>query len=648
MGVIRCCCFCAAVPVSAIILLVAALIPQITPKAYCDFGSDGACTRAEVGLADACEAGTLLRVTRQHEIGLVHITLVADVPFARLDVSGCTVVYSLSCGGGAPNVVETWRCAKGAEPKPTTPRTLGRSWEVCAQGAPLMLLASVVNLVFDIDMPAGTSVAGCIGLAAPSSFPALRAVRGSSEKQREALIAAKKEAGGCPTWRSEEEFLARSEDFIAEGHAVMAFVVRRFLLHKKALLPELAKGIHTTTPTGSVSQIPYFLALAAASGGLPGWTSSVINCGEMMPSVLPAPGMAITRHAEIARLVGDPFQRRTQIIGGGAPEACFDATLPVFMSTGAPEHSQVRKLWDSVGVATMHEGDVPEVAEPPATLYSTGVRMLRDAIGMQALQLDEVGPLVAPMFLEKLWRRKPTAHEAAEISAYTTFGGLCIFGQATPHLPVVPGKIKAIREKAFAFALDSPVGKALAKEIEKPEYLELRAVYTKRPKGVVGTAVQNLVDASLFAGLVGTSTLTANCLKQVFKGPTYVRMFRENSTAFLLETMRMETAVGGSTSVLRAPLKSVVFGEQVTLPEGSLLCQGTGLNAGYDASVFPDPTKFDTSRDNLAETMNWNGKSKYVLARDYENAPRFCPGMALSIKIATKLCNHFSKQLSAA
>jgi len=188
----------------------------------------------------------------------------------------------------------------------------------------------------------------------------------------------------------------------------------------------------------------------------------------------------------------------------------------------------------------------------------------------------------------------------------------------------------------------------MLQEIQKPDYKELRQLYEGTSLGVQDAALQNLADASLFAGLVGTSALSMNCLLQVARGPEYVRMLRENATAFLWEVARTATPVGGSTQQLREPLELTVAGVQLRLQENAMISALTGIAAGVDASVFPEPWKFDSRRPNLGEGQNWNGLNKFVFARDYKGAPRFCPGAAVSVQIAAKVCRHFSSHLKGA
>merc|ERR1712060_472538 len=176
-----------------------------------------------------------------------------------------------------------------------------------------------------------------------------------------------------------------------------------------------------------------------------------------------------------------------------------------------------------------------------------------------------------------------------DIVQYGMFGAGCIASPLFENIPLLPGKILSIRTKARDFGEASPLGKRMLEEIKKPQYQELRALLSKSPLGMEHALIQNLADASLFAGLIGTSTLTMNCLLQVARGPRFVKMFRANSTAFLLEVARTATPVGGSSQVLRTPRTVTSANRTFSMPEGSIVTQMTGMSAGLDATVFPDP-----------------------------------------------------------
>jgi len=520
---------------------------------------------------------------------------------------------------------------------------LGDSWEVCAQGAKLDLILPVIDLTYDVEI-LSASVDGCIRISSPTRLAHLGDVRGI--EQFSALKRRKEETGGCPTWSSPEDRLERGNDFAILGTAV-PWLVRQQMIRSKELSVKYRLGDIPTTTDGW--GLFLMAATMAAGGGEFGATviSPLIFCGAPGPAAIPAVnGVQVTRHAEVAALIANPKQKRIHQIGGGNSEVCFEPTLPVFLSTGEAVHTQVRQLWDAVGLATMHETEIPEIVPPPEAFFSKLRKTAMAAAGINHPLLDELVEFVTPLFLEKLWGKKPTAEESAFIARYGTFGGPCIMSQLVEKLPVIPDKIRGIRAAALAFARESPVGKKIAEEIQKPEYADLKALYASRPMGVVDGALGALADASLFAGLIGTSTMTMNALVQIHRGPEYLKMFQANSTAFMLETMRTATAVAGSLQATAEQQELTMAGEHVKLPAGSTIFQLTGVAAGLDASVFRDPYKFDSSRSNLGETMNFNGLTKHVLTRNYTGAPRFCPGAAVAIKIATKVTEYLVSHMA--
>lgn len=636
-----------AMPMGFIVMGIAIFLSGLTAKFPCEVDGAGACKRierVEGSGAARCDEGVFLRVTKQPRIGLRHIKVDGTgTRFASFKSSGCTVMYSVECDAQGVQIREAWSCPGK---QPPVPHLLGSSWEVCASAASsLTLFQPVVDLSFDLELSG--AVEGCVAITAPTALPQLAAVRGGVDEQTDALVKQKFETGGCPTWRSDEDRLDRSEDYaVVSGGRLMVLAVHSVLEAGKTMALQAKLG--TLPDEGAPTDLARMGALIALSKGFSGASVviSTFTCGRPTYGFLPVPSLQSMRHSQVAEMVADPKQARPQQIGGGYGECCFDKTLPVMQSSGEPPHMQVRKLWDTVGLATMHLQDVPEIPQAEPSGLMAARKALLHAVGMTQPMMDEVATVVAPLFLEMLWGKKPTPEQANTIAAYAPFGGLCIVGHLAAKLPLLPEKIKSIRAAALDFGKGSPVGSMIKEEIQKPEYKELRELYASRPLGVVDTAVQNLADASLFAGLLGTTTMSLNCLTQMGRGPKFVKMFRENSTAFLMETMRTATAVAGSIQLLREPLKIAVAFEKFELPAGAKLTQLTGLG-GYDPNVFPDPTTFNTSRTNLGETMNWNGLTKYVFARDYSRAPRFCPGAAVSVKIAAKVCGHFSAHLSA-
>eukprot|EP00929_Paragymnodinium_shiwhaense_P033011 TRINITY_DN18212_c0_g1_i1.p1 TRINITY_DN18212_c0_g1~~TRINITY_DN18212_c0_g1_i1.p1 ORF type:complete len:686 (-),score=96.88 TRINITY_DN18212_c0_g1_i1:276-2333(-) len=649
MGCKRICLCCLSIPVSVLVLAVAVVIPLLAPKHTCEVDDAGLCKKTGGAAHDgSCDAGVFLQTTLQPTVALKRIAVDGDLVFAESAKGECHIKYSVSCGKAGVEIKETWDCST-SKSSVVQFNKLGY-WEVCAkqEDSPLQLSTSLIDLTYDIVMSAGTKVTGCVRVSSPATLPHLDAVRGSLEEQNLSLQSRKRETGGCPHWGSIDDRLQRGEDYAVTVGRAYAFVVRQYMAyHQDFLKQSIAGGFPEGAPP---LHYLLFIGLMATGGGEHGMllAFATTNCGAPAISVLPIAGPAVTRHKDVSELLADPKQERLVGIGAGYSDVCFDVTLPVFVSTGTPEHTQVRKLWDAVGLDTMHEKELPALSPPEPGLLMKIRKVALGAVGLTAPMMDELAPLVTPLFLAGLWGRVPTAEETSVISTYPSVGGPCILSPVLEKMPILPGKVRAVRQAALDFAKSSPVGKHLADEIQKDDYSELREQYKSRPKGVVDTALLNLADASLFAGLVGTSTMTMNCALQQHRGPKFVKMFRENQTAFMIETMRTATAVAGSMRKTSADMEMVVEGHRFVLPRGSRLAQPGGGAAGLDGAVFPDPFTFDSRRDNLGETLNWNGLTKHVLSKNYTGAPRFCPGAAMSIKIAAKVCEYVTQDLSAA
>merc|ERR1712232_1312871 len=179
--------------------------------------------------------------------------------------------------------------------------------------------------------------------------------------------------------------------------------------------------------------------------GMDGMGSLVrgLYCGAVAPGIFPAGDfVAVTRHAEIKELVGDPHGARGHQLGLGNSEVCFEPTLPVFLSTGEPPHKQVRKLWDSVGMKDMHLGEIGEMPEIKPSITQKLQLAAMEKLGIH-FQRPDVPLYVTPLFLERLWGRKPTLAEAVAIGEYGTFGGPCIMSQIVEKSPFIPNKIKS-------------------------------------------------------------------------------------------------------------------------------------------------------------------------------------------------------------
>ena len=164
------------------------------------------------------------------------------------------------------------------------------------------------------------------------------------------------------------------------------------------------------------------------------------------------------------------------------------------------------------------------------------------------------------------------------------------------------------------------------------------------PEDAEGMLVQ-LVDGTMFAGLLGTGHLTQKTIERIRKDvPTQGALWEKNKDAYLLESARVDPPVTSVTAVLgdsrTFDVASGTSGSgkaKVTLEKGSTM-QLVISSANIDPNVFGGPTRsverareFDPSRDKeeLDKILSWNGVHGKLGS---PMAPRGCLGHHLSIE----------------
>lgn len=613
-------------------------------EGQCKAGDEGC------GIAGSCGAGVFVGLTKQPDLGLRHFPVTTEsLPIARLVRGECALDYYVKCVTGRVLVVtEVPRCAGGAGLHGPAVGPLNGTWEVCAQSQMnLKLLAPVIDLTFDNELPAGTAAVGCVRLTLPSELPMLAAVRGPPPAQIKALQARKLEVGGCPHWTSPDEPYQRGWDFAAVGSYALGAAAMRY----QSWLVRQAEELRTRGPPSEDlrESIEGFAVLGSmiALNDMKNTESYLVftkaNCGVSVP--LGVGAMASARWSVVAAEAANPKQPRSYFCpwGSACSEVCWDRTLPIFLSSGTPEHTQVRRLWDEVGMRTMAEADFLE-EDPVETSW---VQTLRNAVGFNIPTEGDVAALVSPLLIERLFRKKPTEQQAAFFAEYATYGKLCIKSALLAWVPLVSSRVRSIRAAVTRFGMDSPVGRELSKKLDEPQYTELKKQLLSRGKPLLEMAMQNMADASMFAGMVGTTDMTWKCVKYLYRDPAHVRMFRNNPTNYLWELMRLQPAVQGFTTSTTKASTVIMFGKEVHLPAGTPLKYASSM-ANRDPAVFSDPTKFDPDRKDWGENMAWNGQLKHVVSHNYTGAPRHCPGHDLSVKIAVHVCERLTRHLEAA
>lgn len=600
--------------------------------------------------APVCKDGALLAVKGQPALGLRHLDLKESTPFAQLSDGHCMVEYSVVCEVGVVSVKVDSHCSPGAVPPGPSGGSAEHGWEVCASpGAELRLRQPVVDLTWDVEMPEQTHVDGCLEVMASGERPELATVRGDLASQAAALAGRKRAVGGCPTFRKPEDRPERGKDFAVGGHGP---VFSSFVRNLQREQSRRARQWKRTPPGANLSFVESakdavgltvhltFMGVAAQQNrSIYFGTLAEANCGEPSPFV---DGPVVYRYAEVAGAIADPQQRRIYATAATMQtDSCFQTTLPLFMSSGSPEHTQVRRLLDAAGFDRMHTAPLPDVASLQAPLW-------RRALGMTTPSEEEVGRLVLPLVMEGIWKKQPSKEEVEALLPYLKYGKTCILGKRGKSAGLLfSGRVEAMRKTAADFAKGSPTAKTMAELLAKEDYQKLRQLLEANAAGKAASdlLVENTVDALLFAGLLGTTDMAHKCVVSQHKDRHRIRLFRKDPTAYLHELMRMDSAVTSFTTATKDVQNWKLEGVDVELPHGTPV-QMVLATANRDPAVFAEPEAFDPDRPDIMEMVSWNGKLRDVIGRNYSGAPRFCPGYHLSVKVASAVCGKLTEGLA--
>ena len=140
--------------------------------------------------------------------------------------------------------------------------------------------------------------------------------------------------GGCPTFRTPSDRLARAADF--EGSGLTGFISRQYLKLLQKELSSRAKvwsyappgqGLETLADSAvhvaSLSTfLPYFANRTTAFT-----TCAALNCGEPVPFI---DGPMRFHYEEVAKVQADPNQQRVYSLASTTPtEECHTKSLPL-------------------------------------------------------------------------------------------------------------------------------------------------------------------------------------------------------------------------------------------------------------------------------------------------------------------------------
>merc|ERR1719464_769273 len=228
------------------------------------------------------------------------------------------------------------------------------------------------------------------------------------------------------------------------------------------------------------------------------------------------------------------------------------------------------------------------------------------------------------MIMHGIWGEMPSASVEASLVTYAKFGKFGIFG-ADIHRILGPtgiaGQIKDASDAVASWAQTTKFAKLA---------LQARDAFAPLLSDD-SLIIDDMTIATLFAGLGGTTDMTLKCIINQKRDPAHERLFKQDPEKYLIELMRMDSAVTSVTELFRDNMTMNLGGRDVNLAKGTP-AQLVLTTANRDPTHWDRPDAFDPDRKDLRDTLSWNGKAADAEARSLDNAPRHCPGHCLSLK----------------
>ncbi|CAK0861800.1 unnamed protein product, partial [Prorocentrum cordatum] len=341
------------------------------------------------------------------------------------------------------------------------------------------------------------------------------------------------------------------------------------------------------------------------------------TCWE--PSPL-ASGPMIFKYPQVQSRLHDPEQKRGYYTAT-APQHpdFFHPEGPLFID--GERHQSFRRLLELAGFARRYPVDASLVRAIPG-------------LGGQAPSEADVAAAVGPLVMQGIWGSRPTPEAEEAMAIYARFGKYAIFGKEIHRFALGPtGIASSVREASAsvaAWAKTTPFRDLLRKAAEahgpaSPFFLDEDRL------------LDDLILATLFAGLVGTTDMVTKCVVYQQRDAAHVGLFMEDPEKYLIELMRYDSAVTSVTELLREDDAMNLEGRNITLKQGTP-AQLVLASANRDPTHWMRADDFDPARPDLKDTLSWNGRVEDVEARSLERAPRHCPGFCLSLKVGAAVC----------
>jgi len=351
-------------------------------------------------------------------------------------------------------------------------------------------------------------------------------------------------------------------------------------------------------------------------------------------------------HAEYKKIAYDPKAGRpswalfTSLISKLPEGVMTSPDLMIQFDTGSAEHTARRQLLSDGVPALAFDHVGPAMVVPPGVSASDAAVFGHPLSGLQPFLLatplgGKLKRSVFDMLALNLYKGMFGIDITTELDAHAEHDGM-IAGVAlgTPLTAAQGKRLAEIKQLIMDKMLVSDVGKsfmAIAKErgMNGPERLH------------------ELLWIASFAGYGGSGNLCFYTVKHVLKKPAeYVKLFRSNPEAFVLESARLYPPVAGMNPFAVRKEETMKFANGRTLHVKN---DTAGLiftsNANMDPQVFDEPDEFRPGRDHALKVLSWNNEvgdfRKCATPAGCPEAPRACPGMHLSIRLVIKVVEFF-------
>jgi len=344
--------------------------------------------------------------------------------------------------------------------------------------------------------------------------------------------------------------------------------------------------------------------------------SAAVSCWNPAPL---GDGPMIFPYSDVSRDLSNPDQKRGYYTATVPQvEQWFLKETPLFLD--GETHRGCRHLLKKTGFAFANNVNV------------AAVQKIQRVSGQKAPGPSEMAAIIGPIVFEQIWGAVPPTSLTSALKDYGSYGPMSIFGKYMYNFvkPMgISGKIARSLDQVSDWALKTPYAKTVQEG--------LKAGYGSPWQVSNKTLVKVITIASMFAGIVGTSDMTTKCVDYQKKMPGHVDMFKADPEKYLIELMRLDSAVTSITKLLAKTETMNLEGRSIKLAAGTPV-QSVIATANRDPVHWTNPEEFDPNRKGQEDMLSWNGNLKDVEAMNLEKAPRYCPGYCLSLKVGAAAC----------